>query len=177
MYTSMAASVAIAWLIIRLVAGLTLAAHGAQKLLGWFEGPGVDKWEQVLAAQGMKPGRVWAWLNIVGELGGGLSLAFGFLTPFGAAGALGAMFMAIVKSHWRNGFFNSKRGLEFPLALMAMGTAVGLAGPGPISLDQLFGINLPYPLLFIILALVALAVDIVGLYISRPAPEPSASQA
>lgn len=172
---SMAANVAIAWLILRLIGGLILAAHGAQKLFGWFGGPGLAKWEQGMQAQGFKPARAWAYLNILGELGGGLSLAFGFLTPLGAAGGFGAMFMAMSKSHWKNGFFNSKRGIEFTLAVLAIVTAIGLAGPGTISLDQLFGINLPYPLLFIILALVGLLVDIVGLVMTRPAPSAGAS--
>jgi putative oxidoreductase len=132
---AMIVTMSVALLILRLVAGLTLAAHGAQKLFGWF--------------------------------GGGLSLAFGFLTPLGAAGALGAMFMAIVKAHWKNGFWNSKRGLEFPLQLLAAAVAIGFAGPGSYSLDALFGIALPTPLLFLILALVALLVDIIGLVISR----------
>ncbi|HKW23605.1 MAG TPA: DoxX family protein [Ktedonobacterales bacterium] len=171
---SMAANVAIAWLILRLVGGLILAAHGAQKLFGWFGGPGMAKWEQGLQAQGFKPARFWAYLNILGELGGGLSLIFGFLTPLGAAGGFGAMFMAMSKAHWKNGFFNSQRGIEFTLAVMAIATAVGLAGPGTISLDQLFGIDLPYTLLFIILALVAVLVDIVGLAMTRPRPASSA---
>lgn len=171
----MAGAVALAWLILRLVAGLTLASHGAQKLLGWFGGPGLAKWEGGLQAQGFRPAKFWAWMNIVGEVGGGLSLAFGFLTPLGAAGVFGAMFMAIAKAHWKNGFFNSKRGIEFPLALMAIATAVGLAGPGTISVDNLFGIALPTPQLFIILTLVAVVVDITGLAISRPAPAPEAA--
>ncbi|MGE5334342.1 MAG: DoxX family protein [Nitrososphaerota archaeon] len=168
MTASMGASVAIAWLILRVVAGTILAAHGVQKLFGWFDGPGVAKWEQGLRAQGFKPVRFWTGLSIIGEVGGGLALALGFLTPLGAAGAFGAMLMALVKVHWKNGFFNGKRGIEFPLALMAMGTAVGLAGPGTISLDNLFGIVFPYPQLFIVLAIIALLVDIVGLVITRP---------
>ena len=164
----MAASVALAWLILRVVVGLTLAAHGAQKLFGWFEGSGMAKWEQGLRSQGFKPAWFWAWLNILGELGGGLSLAFGLLTPLGAAGAFGAMFMAMFKTHWKNGFFNSKRGIEFTLAMLAMGIAIGLAGPGAISLDNLFGIQLPNPWLFLILAAVALVVDLVGLAMTRP---------
>jgi len=171
--TSMAANVAIAWLILRLVGGLILAAHGAQKLFGWFGGPGMAKWEQGLQAQGFRPARFWAYLNILGEVGGGLSLIFGFLTPLGAAGGFGAMVMAMGKAHWKNGFFNSKRGIEFTLAVMAIATAVGLAGPGTISLDQLFSI-LPNTLLFIIFALIGLMVDIVGLVMTRPAPSPSA---
>lgn len=171
----MAANVAIAWLLLRLIAGSILAAHGAQKLFGWFDGPGMEKWEQGLQAQGFKPARLWAVLNILGELGGGLSLIFGFLTPFGAAGAFGAMFMAMIKAHWKNGFFNSKRGIEFPLAVMIIGVAIGLAGPGPISLDVLFGINLPNPWLFIVLALIALLANIVGIVITRPAPSTKAA--
>lgn len=171
---SMAANVAIALLILRLVGGLILAAHGAQKLFGWFGGPGMAKWEQGLQAQGFKPARFWAYLNILGEVGGGLSLIFGFLTPLGAAGGFAAMFMAMSKVHWKNGFFNNQRGIEFTLAVMAIATAVGLAGPGTISLDQLFGIHLPNTLLFIILALIAVVVDIVGLVMTRPAPSAGA---
>src|SRR5207248_5041494 len=65
------------------------------------------------------------------------------------AGVFGAMFMAIFKSHWKNGFWNSKRGLEFPLSLLAGGVTIGLTGPGSYSLDALFGITLPSPLLFL----------------------------
>jgi putative oxidoreductase len=163
-------------LILRLVAGLTIAAHGAQKLLGWFGGPGFGGTIQMQERMGFKPPVLWAVLIILGELGGGLSLALGFLTPLGAAGIFGAMLMAIAKAHWKNGFFSSKRGLEFPLQLLTAAVAVGIAGPGSYSLDALFGIALPTPLLFIILALVALVVDIIGFVMSNasaPASTPS----
>ena len=163
----MSATVDVALLILRVVAGLTVAAHGAQKLFGWFDGPGRVNWEKGLEKQGLKPARFWAYLNILGELGGGLSLAFGFLTPLGAAGVFGAMLFAIASAHWKNGFFNSKRGIEFPLALLTVATAIGIAGPGAISLDQLFGIHLPYLWLFVILAIIAILVDLVGLAIKR----------
>jgi putative oxidoreductase len=164
---AMIVTMSVALLILRLVAGLTLAAHGAQKLFGWFGGSGFGGTVKMQERMGFKPAWLWAGLVILGEFGGGLSLAFGFLTPLGAAGALGAMFMAIVKAHWKNGFWNSKRGLEFPLQLLAAAVAIGFAGPGSYSLDALFGIALPTPLLFLILALVALLVDIIGLVISR----------
>lgn len=165
----MAVSLSIGLLILRLVCGLTLAAHGAQKLFGWFEGSGFSKLRQGFQTQGFNPSWFWGSLVILGELGGGLSLAFGFLTPLGAAGGFGAMFMAIFKSHWKNGFWNSKRGIEFPLSLLAIAVAIGLVGPGAYSLDSLFGITLPETLLFCMLAIVALLVDAVGLIISRPA--------
>ncbi len=154
-------------LILRVIGGLTLAAHGAQKLFGWFEGPGLTKLSQGFKKQGVKPVWLWVSLVILGELGGGLSVALGFLTPLGAAGMFAAMFMAIFKSHWKNGFWNSKRGLEFPLQLLAIGVAIGIIGPGSYSLDTLFGIALPDTLLFCILAFIGLLVDIIGLLISR----------
>jgi putative oxidoreductase len=163
-----------AWalLIIRLVAGLTLAAHGAQKLFGWFGGPGYEKVARGFDGRGLRPGWLWAGLAIVGEVGGGLALALGFLTPLGAAGALGAMVMAL-STHVKNGFFNSKGGFEYPLALLAMSLAVGVAGPGAYSLDALFKIALPQVQLFGVLAVAALVVDVIGILMSRSAATPA----
>jgi putative oxidoreductase len=173
----MAVTLSLGLLILRLVAGLTIAAHGAQKLFGWFGGPGFAKVVQGYQAQGLKPSWLWASLAVLGEVGGGLSLVTGFLTPLGAAGMVGAMFMAIFKVHWKNGFWNSKRGLEFPLALLTIALAIGFTGPGSYALDSLWGIALPVPLLFCILAVAALLVDGIGLFISRPAPSPAAETA
>jgi putative oxidoreductase len=162
-------------LILRLVAGLTIAGHGAQKLFGWFGGAGFVKMMQGYQKQGFKPAWLWTCLVIVGELGGGLSLATGLLTPLGAAGMVGAMVMAIFKVHWKNGFWNSNRGIEFPLSLLGAALAIGFTGPGNYALDALFGLALPTPLLFGILAVLAVIVDIVGLFIARPAPAPAAT--
>jgi putative oxidoreductase len=153
--------------ILRVIAGVTISAHGAQKLFGWFEGSGFSGTVKMQERMGLKPAWVWACLVIIGELGGGLSLALGFLTPLGAAGMIGAMFMAIGKAHWKNGFFNSKRGLEFPLQLLSAALAIGLIGPGSYSLDALLGIRLPSPVLFIVLVLAALVIDLFGMAISR----------
>jgi putative oxidoreductase len=163
-----------AWalLLIRLVVGLTLAAHGAQKLFGWFGGPGYDKVARGFAGRGLRPGWLWAGLAILGEVGGGLSLALGFLTPLGAAGALGAMFMAVT-TQVKNGFFNDHGGFEYPLALLAMSLAVGIAGPQAYSLDALFDIALPEAQLFCILAIVALVVDVVGILLATSAVTPA----
>ena len=163
----MAITLSLGLLILRLIGGLTLAAHGSQKLFGWFEGPGPIKLSQGFQKQGFKPAWLWVSLVILGELGGGLSVVLGFLTPLGAAGMFAVMFMAIFKSHWKNGFWNSKRGLEFPLQLLAIGVAIGIMGPGSYSLDALFGIALPDTLLFCVLAFIGLLVDITGLIISR----------
>jgi putative oxidoreductase len=167
-------ALALGLFILRVIAGLTISAHGAQKLLGWFEGSGFSGTVKMQERMGLKPAWVWACLAIVGELGGGLSLALGLLTPLGAAGMIGAMFMAISKAHWKNGFFNSKRGLEYPLLLLSTALAIGLIGPGGYSLDALLNIRLPSPMLFIVLVIAALVVDLIGLAISRrPSSKPA----
>ena len=163
-------SIAWALLIIRVMVGLTLLAHGAQKAFGWFGGPGYAKLTQGFRAQGYRPVGLWVALVLLGEIGGGLSLAFGFLTPLGAAGALGAMIMAI-RMHWKNGFFGSKGGFEYPLTLLLVSAALGIGGPGAYSFDTLFGIHLPQPLLFVALALAAIIVDVIGIVILRAATQ------
>jgi putative oxidoreductase len=163
----MTVTMSIALLLLRLGVGLTLAGHGVQKLFGWFGGPGLERVKQGFEKQGFKP--VWPWivLAIVGEVGGGLSVALGFLTPLGAAGILGAMAMATFKSHWKNGFWLQKGGYEYTLILMIASITIGLMGPGNYSLDTLLWINLPQAMLFSILAVAALLVDAIGILISR----------
>jgi|SRR5579863_4685555 len=164
----MSLTISLGLLILRVVIGLTMAAHGSQKLFGWFGGSGFAGTMQMQGKMGLKPAWLWTGFVILGELGGGLSLALGFLTPLGAAGIFGAMVMAIAKSHWKNGFWNGKRGIEFPLSLLTVAVAIGITGPGAYSLDALFGLTLPYAQLFLVLALAALIVDLAGLLISRP---------
>src|SRR5438874_10021301 len=154
----------IALLLLRLGIGLTLAGHGVQKLFGWFGGPGLQRVKLGFEKQGFRP--VWPWiiLAIVGEVGGGLSVALGFLTPLGAAGILGAMAMA-ARSHWKNGFF-LPGGIEYTLTLAIASLAIGLIGPGGYALDALFGIALPEVPLFGVLAIAALLVDVIGIIIT-----------
>lgn len=170
----MPVNMSVGLLILRLVVGLTMAAHGTQKLFGWFSGPGLARLNAGFEKQGYRPAWLWVGFVILGEVGGGISFALGFLTPLGAAGIFGAMFMATFKSHWKKGFFLSKGGYEYTLVLMAVSVAIGLAGPGSYSLDALFGITLPDVLLFGILAVAALLVDLIGIRLSHlPAVVPS----
>ncbi len=163
----MTVTMSIALLILRLGVGLMLVGHGVQKLFGWFGGPGLARLMQGFEKQGFRP--VWLWVSfvILGEVGGGLSVALGFLTPLGTAGIFGAMFMATFKNHWKNGFWLNKGGYEYSLMLLVVSIALGLIGPGSYSLDTLFGINLPQGLLLGALAVAALLVDVTGILISR----------
>lgn len=162
---SMTVTMNIALLIFRVVIGLTLAGHGAQKLFGWFGGPGPVRLRQGFEKQGYKPAWFWVGLAIVGELGGGLSFALGFLTPLGAAGIFGAMVMA-ARTHWKNGFFLQKGGYEYALMLAMASLTIGLIGPGSYALDTLLSIALPEVPLFGVLAGAALLVDIIGIILT-----------
>jgi putative oxidoreductase len=158
----------LAFLVLRVIVGLTLAAHGSQKLFGWFGGGGYKNTSASFEKQGYKP--VWLWLGLacLAELGGGLLLAAGLLTPVGAAGIFGAMLMAILKTNWKNGFFIQKSGIEYNLVILAVSIFYGLGGPGAYSLDAFFEISLHFVRLFAGLAALAAVVVVIGVLTSKP---------
>src|SRR5450759_242824 len=96
-------------LVSRVVAGLLVAGHGAQKLLGWFDGPGLKKWTEVTDQKmGMRPASFWAPIGASGELGGGLLTALGFLNPLGPIAMGSMMIAASYKGHWGKPIWSSK---------------------------------------------------------------------
>jgi putative oxidoreductase len=125
---------------LRIVIGLTMAAHGAQKAFGWWSGPGPEGWRQAMTAMGFRPSGLWAAVSTVAELGGGTFLALGLLTPFAAAILVAQTVVIIGHVHLPKGFWNRNAGYEFPLLLAAGAVAVALIGPGTLSLDNVFGI-------------------------------------
>ena len=158
-------------LVIRVVLGGILAAHGAQKLFGWFGGPGRAGTAGWLEAMGLRPARMWATVNGLAEFGGGALLVLGLITPLGSASVAGVMLVAIATVHWRNGFFNSNGGYEFRLLIVAAAIALAFTGPGTISIDDLAGWTLAGPEW----GLAALGVSVVAagsvLAARRPRPE------
>jgi putative oxidoreductase len=126
--------------LVRVVVGLVIAAHGAQKVLGVWGGPGLGGWTQGMTRMGMRPPAFWAWLSAFAELAGGLAFAVGFLLPVVAAALTIQMGVAIARAHWGKGFWNSKGGIEFPLTLGAVAAVNGIADPGAYSLDHLLGV-------------------------------------
>lgn len=153
----------VALLILRLLIGLVVAAHGAQKMFGWFGGPGLARWTAGVEKMGFRPSQLFGFAAALGELGGGLLLALGFLTPLGSVGIVSAMIVAIAKAHWSKGFRNGKGGLEFPLTLLGVSAVLGLIAPGKFSLDAAFGISLPLVPVFVIGLVIELIIIWLGL--------------
>jgi putative oxidoreductase len=153
-------------LVLRLIVGLTLAAHGAQKVFGWWGGPGINAWTAGVAKMRIRPAVPFAWLAALAELGGGLLFALGFLSPLGSLAIIATMLVAIATVHWPNGFWNAKRGYEFNLSLIAAAVAIGLGGPGTYSVDQAIGLNLPEPITFLV-GVVVVVLGVAGMLALR----------
>lgn len=129
-------------LIIRLVVGLNMAAHGGQKLFGWFDGPGLDGTAAMMTKLGLHPARTQAWLAGLAELGAGLFFALGFLTPLAAGGIISVMLVATLTVHRPKGYFNARGGFELPFILSAVSLGVAFEGAGYYSLDRVLHLGL-----------------------------------
>ena len=167
---------ALGLLILRLVVGLTLAGHGAQKLFGWWGGPGMSGWTQIVQRLRIRPAQPWAWIAALSEFVGGLLFALGLLSPIGSLAITGAMLVAIATVHLSKGFWNSKGGYEFNLSILAAVAAVALIGPGSYSLDHALGIHLPEPLILIV-GTIALIVGVAATLASRSPQAKTETQA
>jgi putative oxidoreductase len=125
-------------LLLRLVVGGTLFAHGAQKLFGWFGGGGIRGTAQFFGGVGFRAPVVMAVLAGLAEASG-LFFAAGFLTPLAALGIAVVMLTAIGVIHWAKGFWNSAGGYEFNLVLLTVAISVAATGPGRFSIDRAIG--------------------------------------
>ena len=127
-------------LLIRLIFGLLMAAHAAQKLFGWFGGYGLTGTGGFFESLGFRPGRRFAFAAALSEFVGGLLFALGFLGPVGPALILAVMLVASISVHWRHGVFAATNGVEVPLMYATVAVGIALIGFGIYSLDAALGL-------------------------------------
>lgn len=132
----MSALASLGLLLIRVILGASFAAHGSQKLFGWFGGHGLAGTGGFFESIGITPGKTMAFLAGLGELVGGLLFAFGLLTPIGAILITLTMIVAIAKVHGPNGWIKPN-GYEYNLLLIVVAIGVALVGPGTYAIDAL----------------------------------------
>jgi putative oxidoreductase len=128
-------------LVFRLVLGLAMAAHGAQKLFGWFGGYGIKGTGGFLESLGFRPGPLFAFAAGFSETVGGLLVALGFLGPIGPALVISVMIIAAFTVHSANGFFAMSNGVELPLLYAAGAFALAFSGFGTLSFDAVLGLQ------------------------------------
>jgi len=160
--------------LIRVVLGLIFAAHGAQKLFGWFGGYGLTGTGGFLEQLGFRPGKRYATAAALSEFTGGLLFALGFLGAVGPALMVSVMIVAIVTVHRKNPFFVATNGIEHPLLFATAAVGIALTGPGRYSLDYAFG---DYRLLTPTVTWIILAIGIIGAFANLAMRRPAATAA
>lgn len=163
----------LALFIARLAIGLGFAAHGAQKLFGWFGGYGLRNTGEFMVTLGWRQGRFFATAASLAETVGGVLVAIGFLWPLGPALMIVMMLTAALTVHLKNGFFNMANGYELPLVYAMSALVLTFTGPGAYSLDRLVGFDRFYdPRIDWIVIGVAVVVGFANLGLRRP-PAPA----
>lgn len=158
-YTADLQTLSIGLLLVRVVIGLIMAAHGAQKLLGWFGGYGLRGTGDVFVQLGFQPGPTFAAAASISEIMSGLLVALGFLGPIGPALMVSVMIVAAITVHWEHGLFAANNGIELPLLYGAAAFGLALTGFGQYSLDASVGITSSWPTS---VTWIALIVGIIG---------------
>jgi putative oxidoreductase len=164
-----------ALLFVRLVVGLSLAAHGAQKF-GLFGGYGLTATGGFFENLGFRPGRVFALFAGLGEIGGGLLTALGLFGALGPALIVMVMLVAIFTVHISKGFFVTNGGWELNSAYIAGAVAIAYVGSGAYSLDGVLGLTfLSSPQWASIFMGAAVVLAALNLLVRRPAPQQSSN--
>jgi putative oxidoreductase len=162
-------------LVLRLTMGGLMAGHGAQKLFGAFEGHGIEGTGSMMEMLGLQPGKAWAAIAGMGEFGGGMLTALGFLHPIGPIGTLAPMSVAWGRAHWGKPIWITSGGAELPLTNIAIAIALICTGPGKYSLDHLLGVRV-HPALTLLASAGVAAGTVAALSQPRP-PQPQQPQA
>jgi len=128
-----------ALLLVRVVVGITMIAHGLNHWRGGGRIKGTARW---FSGLGLRYGTLQAWMSVVTEIGAGALLVLGLLTPLACAAVISVMLVAGILAHRPNGFFVFKEGYEYVLVLAVASLALALLGPGRWSVDDAAGIVL-----------------------------------
>jgi putative oxidoreductase len=128
-----------ALLLIRVVVGVVMFMHGYNHWLGGGKIPGTAGW---FSGLGLRHGTLQAWLSVVTEIGAAILLIVGLFTPFALAAVISVMLVAGLLAHRPNGFFVFRDGYEYVLVLAVVSVALAILGPGDVSLDALFDIEI-----------------------------------
>src|SRR4051794_10643538 len=132
--------------LIRVVVGLLLAGHGAQKLLGWWDGPGIEGTTGMMGHLRYHPPRPFAYVASATEVIGGLFFAVGLLMPLACAAIIGQMVNAAWSVHKQNGLWITKSGYEYPLVLAVVAAGMAFTGGGAWTLDYVGGNDFGNPI-------------------------------
>ena len=150
-------------LLIRVIFGLVMVAHGAQKLFGWFGGYGLAGTGGFFESLGFRPGKTFAAAAALSEFVGGWLFALGLFGPVGPALIVAVMLVASISVHLRNGFFAATNGVELPLLIATAVVGIALIGFGTYSLDAALGVATLWTPALIGLAL---AVGLIGGFVN-----------
>jgi len=126
-----------AWLLLRLVVGITFVMHGSQKLFGAFNGPGVQGFAGFLGSLGVPAPILFSWIVSLVEFFGGLALILGIFTRLFALLISVDMTVALLLVHVKNGFFAGAGGFELVLLLLASALALATHGAGKWSVEDM----------------------------------------
>jgi putative oxidoreductase len=136
----------------RVVLGLLMAAHGSQKLLGWFGGYGIAGTGGFMESLGFRPGKFFAAAAGATEFAGGVLIALGLFGPLGPAMVISTMVVAIATVHWAHGPFAQNNGYELPLLYAVGAASLALIGYGAYSIDALLQLTWSETVIWAVLA-------------------------
>ena len=160
--------------VVRVVFGLLMAAHGSQKLFGWFGGHGLAAVSGMFESLGFRPGRFFAAAAALAEVASGVLMALGLFGPIGPALMLSVMIVEAISVHWQNGLFAMSNGIEMPLLYAAVAAGLTLTGPGRYSFDAWLGLASVWTPAFTHLALILGVVGGIANLALRRTPAPAA---
>jgi len=174
----MESSVDTALLLLRIVVGLYVAAHGARFLFGWFGGLGIRGTQGFMGSTlGFRPAWLWALGLGIAEFGGGVLTALGLLGPIGPIGISAAMLTATIVVHWANGPWGTQGGYEQTLTNLVVAVSLAIAGAGAYSLDALLGLTVPLSVseFVAVITLLGVIVSVVTRQSPLAQPQPEAA--